>query len=119
MDLIRFFTLSFCMAIMGIFEAIAQGESKLKVDPGVSINNYKHPNKAAKAKMMQEATPRKFTSRVGIVKRSTNAPTNVVPHETPKYARRPVWVFFKRSNTSATQLNPLTNPNHYKVTMGF
>ncbi len=119
MDLIRFFTISICMAVMGIFEAIAQGESKIKVDPGISINNYKHPNKAAKAKEMQEAKPRKFSSRVGIVRRSTNVPTHAAPHETPKYARRPVWVFFRRSTTSATNLNPLTNPNHYKINMGF
>lgn len=120
MDLVRFFTLSLCMAIMGLFEAIAQSESKMKVDPGYSVNNYKHPNKAAKAKKMQaQATPRRFASRVGIVKRSTNVPAVATPHETPKYAKRRVWVFFKRSPTAAPHLNPLTNPNHYKLNMGY
>lgn len=105
------------MAFIGIFEAFAQ-EQKVKVDPGISVHNYKHPNKAAKARKIQEETqPRRFRSRVGIVRRSTNAPAPQATHETPKYARRSGWLFFRRSTTPVTKLNPLTNPGNYKVNM--
>lgn len=117
MELIRFFAVSIFMTVIGIFEAFAQEESRVKVDPGVSVHNYKHPNKAAKARKMQEAVTRRFGSRVGIVRRSTNAPSLHVPHETPKYARRSGWIFFKRPTNNVTRLNPLTNPAHYKVNM--
>lgn len=118
MERIRLFLLSAGIALMGMFEALAQSETQVKVDPGISVNNYKHPNKAAKAKAMKEMqTRRSYRSRVGIVRRSTNAPTVQAPHETPKYARRSGWLFFKRSSTPVTKLNPLTNPGNYKVNM--
>jgi hypothetical protein len=116
MKSLRILSISICLTVLGVFEAMAQ-EQKVKVDPGVSVHNYKHPNKAAKARKMQEVRPRRFRSRVGIVRHSTNAPLPQEQHETPKYARRSGWLFFKRTSTPATKLNPLTNPGNYKTNM--
>lgn len=118
MKLLRYLTMSIGLALFGESEAGAQERSGVKVDPGVSIHNYKHPNKAAKAREGQAVKRRSYTKRVGIVQRSTNNPIPKAPHETPRYSRRTGWMFFKRSWNKPTTLNPLTNPNHYKVNVG-
>ncbi len=112
----RSFFVTLCTILLGGFEAISQNETKVKVDPGVSIHNYKHTHKAKMAESMQQVrTRRRFSSRVGIVPRSVNAPRESVRVSTPKYKRRSVWSFFKNSNPTPTRLNPLTNPANYKT----
>ena len=116
MKAIHSFFVTICAILLGSFEAGAQDDSKVKVDPGVSVHNYKHPHKAKKADSMQEARPnRRFPSRVGIVPRAVMAPRDVVQPSTPKYKRRAGWSIFKNSNPAPTQLNPLTNPGNYKT----
>ncbi len=115
MKSIRTFFVSSLFTMLGLFEAEAQDRAKVKVDPGVSVHNYKHPNKAAQARQMQPPKARRYGSKVGIVPRSTHQTAPTVPHETPKYARRRGWIFFKKSNPHTTKLNPLINPNHYKL----
>jgi hypothetical protein len=103
------------MAIFAL-EAEAQDRSKVKVDPGISVHNYKHPNKAARAKEQEVMKHRRFTSKVGIFKRSIRTPLMRESSLPPKYAKRSGWVIFKRSGPKpTTKLNPLTNPEHYKV----
>lgn len=115
MKLIRFLSISVWMAIFG-FEADAQDKSKVKVDPGISVHNYKHPNKAARAKEQEVITRRRYTSRVGIFKRSTRSPIMREVSQPPKYAKRRGFVLFKRSGPKeATRLNPLINSEHYKL----
>lgn len=115
MRLLRFLSISFWMAIFGL-EAEAQDRSRVKVDPGISVHNYKHPNKAARAKEQEVIKQRRFTSRVGIFKRSVRTPLVRENSQPPKYAKRSGVVFFKRSEPKpATKLNPLINPEHYKV----
>ncbi len=104
-----------CAVLLGGFEAVSQNEAKMKVDPGVSVHNYKHTHKAKKAESGQKVQPRRFSSRVGIVPRSVNAPRESVQVNTPKYRQRSAWSFFKNSNPTPTRLNPLTNPGNYKT----
>ena len=111
----RTFFTSICMIFIAGLDSWAQESSRVKVDPGVSIHNYKHPNKAVQAKKMQSVQSRRSGSRVGIVKRSLVSPMPRTSHQTPRYAPRSGWTFFRRSNPRPTVLNPLTNPNHYKV----
>ncbi|GHB67385.1 hypothetical protein [Persicitalea jodogahamensis] len=116
MNIIRSFFVTLCTVLLGGFEAVSQNEAKVQVDPGVSVHNYKHTHKAKKAESMQQVqTKRRFSSRVGIVPRSINAPRESARLSTPKYKRRSVWSFFKNSNPTPTRLNPLTNPGNYKT----
>ena len=116
MKITRSFFVTICAVLLGGFEAVCQDETKVKVDPGVSIHNYKHTHKAKKAESMQKIQPRRrFSSRVGITRRSVNAPQAIAQPHTPKYKRRSVWSFFKNSNPTPTVLNPLTNPGNYKT----
>jgi len=109
-----FFT-SLCMLVVAGLDGWAQESSRVKVDPGVSVHNYKHPNKALLAKKRQPVLSRRTTSRVGIVKRSSVSPMPRTYHQTPKYAPRSGWTFFRRSAVVPHGINPLTNPNHYKT----
>ncbi len=115
MKTIRTFVTGLCMLFMAGLDGWAQSTSEVKVDPGVSVHNYKHPNKAIRAKKMQTIPTRRSTSRVGIVPRSSTKPMPRTYHQTPKYAPRSSWTIFRRSNPTTNVLNPLTNPNHYKV----
>ncbi len=105
----------FAMLLSG-FEALSQDKQKIKVDPGVSVHNYKHPHKAKKADSMQKVYSRsRYPSRVGIVPRRIVVPQASFQPNTPKYKRRPGWSFFRNSNPTPTRLNPLTNPGNYKT----
>lgn len=118
MKTIHSFFVTICAVLLGSFEAVAQGETKVKVDPGVSVHNYKHPHKAKMADSMQKAqNRRRFPSRVGIVPRAVMAPRDIVQPSTPKYKQRSRsgWSIFRNSNPTPTQLNPLTNPGNYKT----
>ncbi len=102
--------------LIGSFEALAQEEQKIKVDPGVSVHNYKHPHKARRAdSVLKIQNRRRFPSRVGIVPRSIIAPRGSAQPSTPKYKRRSGWSIFRNSNPTPTKLNPLTNPGNYKT----
>ncbi|GHB67299.1 hypothetical protein [Persicitalea jodogahamensis] len=116
MRTIHSFLVTIIAMMMSSLEALAQDEQKIKVDPGVSVHNYKHPHKAKKADSMQKVYSRsRYSSRVGIVPRSIIAPrANLLP-VTPKYKQRPGWSFFKNSSPTPTRLNPLTNPGNYKT----
>lgn len=118
MKTIHIFFMGLGLMLMAGPNAWAQGTSKVRVDPGVSVHNYKHPNKARQAGKSQFVKIRRSASRVGIVPRSRNHHAPRVQYQAPKYAQRSGWTFFMKSNPRPTVLNPLTNPNNYKVDQG-
>ncbi|WP_373516058.1 hypothetical protein [Persicitalea sp.] len=116
MKTIQTFIITVCAMLLSSFEIFSQDEQKVKVDPGVSVHNYKHPHKAKLAKDSQKIQRRgRFSSRVGIVPRAVIAPRESFQPSTPKYKRRPGWSIFRNSNPTPTRLNPLTNPGNYKT----
>ena len=85
-----------------------QAQSRVSVDPGISVNNYKHPNKARKAKSMQTETGQ---AAAIVEPRLGNRFSN-----TPKYANRPgARVFLGTESGRDVHLNPLNDSNHYKT----
>ena len=110
----NFFTGIFMVFLAGL-DVWAQESSRTQVDPGISVHNYKHPNKAVRAKKMEPAVRHRTRPRVGIVRRSSASPMPKENHQTPRYARRSGWTFFKKSQASPSVINPLVNPSHYKV----
>ena len=110
----NFFT-GICMVVLGGLDVWAQESSRTQVDPGVSVHNYKHPNKAVRAKKMEPVVRQRTRPRVGIVRRSSASPMPKEHHQTPRYARRSGWTFFRKSQPSSSVINPLANPHHYKV----
>lgn len=110
------FFVTVCAMLFSGFEVFAQSEQKVKVDPGVSVHNYKHPHKAKKAESLQKVKKStRFASRVGIVPRTVITPRMIAKSGTPRYRRRSAWSFFKKSDPTPTKLNPLTNPGNYKT----
>lgn len=116
MKTIRSFFVAIFAMILSSFEAFSQEEQKMKVDPGVSIHNYKHSHKAKKAAKLQRIERRgHFRSGVGIGRRSIIAPDARYQISTPKYKHRPFWLFPRKAKPVPTRLNPLTNPANYKT----
>ena len=116
MTTIQSFVITVCAMLLGSFEAFSQDEQKVKVDPGVSVHNYKHPHKAKLAQDSQKVQHSgRFPTRVGIVPRAVIVPRESFQTATPKYKRRPGWSILRNSNPTPTRLNPLTNPGNYKT----
>jgi hypothetical protein len=91
------------------------GHSQSIVDPGVSTHNYKHPNKAAKAK---EIKGDKNKIVVGTFKsnKTPRVGKNVVTTNTPKYKSTPKnLVVFRRYSSEGVEINPLNSDRHYKA----
>ncbi|KQS28150.1 hypothetical protein [Dyadobacter sp. Leaf189] len=91
-----------------------QAKAQSIVDPGISVHNYKHPNKAAAAKANRKNTVEvanlKTVERAGKYQRSKYMST------TPKYAPRPAtMVVMREYKVEGVQLNPLTSPRNYKT----
>ncbi|REA64125.1 hypothetical protein DSL64_00795 [Dyadobacter luteus] len=104
--------------VLAVFGTIAVNAQSI-VDPGVSVYNYKHPNKAAKAKAVQgEKTIRvaNMNTVEGYYKRQ-NRGTNV--STTPKYAPRPASLVVTRTyQKEGVDINPLVSPRNYKTPAG-
>lgn len=109
-----FFT-GICMVVLAGLYVWGQESSRSRVDPGISVHNYKHPNKAVRVKKMEPAVRQRTRPRVGIVRRSSASPMPREYHQTPRYTRRSGWTIFKKSQPTPSVINPLENPNHYKV----
>ncbi len=116
MNIIHSFFVTMLALVLCGFGVSAQEKEKSKVDPGVSVHNYKHPHKAKKAEKLQKLQRRgQFASGVGIGRRPIMAPDARYQPNTPKYRKRSLWVFPVKSRPSPTRLNPLTNPGNYKT----
>ncbi|KAA6439876.1 hypothetical protein FEM33_09895 [Dyadobacter flavalbus] len=87
------------------------------VDPGVSTHNYKHPQKAAKAKANQNASqiirvPNLKTIESDYKRHNQGRYVNT----TPKYAPRPAALIVTRKyQKEGVDINPLISPRNYKT----
>ncbi len=86
------------------------------VDPGVSIYNYKHPNKAAKAKAGKEGQNTIKVANLNTVERYNKQQRNRYVSTTPKYAPRPSsLVVYRDYQVQGIEINPLVSPRNYKT----
>lgn len=88
------------------------GNAQVQVDPGISPNNYKHPNKAKKAQAAQQ------TVEVPTLEQVKKQEAESEGHKivTPKYAKRPATlVVAQPSEESGVQVNPMKSPANYKA----
>lgn len=99
----------------GLGSSLVQAQSI--IDPGVSVHNYKHPNKAAKAKAADNSPKTIRVASINTVEsfyKRQNRNTNVTT--TPKYAPRPATlVVTKTYEKEAVNINPLLSPRNYKT----
>lgn len=105
------FLAALILASLGTIAAKAQSI----VDPGVSTHNYKHPNKAAKAKANSNNSIRVANMKTveSFYKRQNPA---VYSNNTPKYAPRAATLVITRSyQKDDVHLNPLLSPRNYKT----
>jgi hypothetical protein len=101
--------------ILAVFGTIAVNAQSI-VDPGVSVHNYKHPNKAAKAKTVQDDKTIRVANMntvEGYYKRQNRGKSVT---STPKYAPRPAsLVVVKTYQKEGVDINPLVSPRNYKT----
>lgn len=116
MNTIPSFLVTVFATLLSGLEAFSQDNHKVKVDPGVSVHNYKQPHKSEKAAKLQKIKRRgHFRSGVGIGRRSIIAPDSRFQTTKPKYKQGSFWLFPKKVKPTPTQLDPLTNPGNYKT----
>lgn len=98
----------------GLFTLPAQSQSI--VDPGVSVYNYKHPNKAAKAKALDANKNTVRVPSMNTVARYSKQQHRGEYITTPKYAPRPATLVVTRKyNSEGIEINPLNSPRNYKT----
>jgi hypothetical protein len=86
------------------------------VDPGVSVWNYKHPNKAAKAKAGKEGQNTIKVANLNTAERYNKRQGNRYVSNTPKYAPRPSsLVVYREYQVEGIEINPLVSPRNYKT----
>lgn len=80
------------------------------VDPGISVHNYKHRNKAEKARADKK-------ERSGMIEvTSTQKKQRVIKNTTSKYAIQPAnLVVIKNQKKENNSVNPLTSSRNYKT----
>jgi len=107
--------ITFLIAILfaGLFTVAASAQSI--VDPGISVYNYKHPNKAAQAKAAGKDQNTIRVANMRTVERFGKYQTRYV-NTTPKYAPRPATLVVTREyKPQGVEINPLTSPRNYKT----
>jgi len=86
------------------------------VDPGVSTHNYKHPQKAAKAKAYENGRKEIRVANINTVETFYKRQNKGVVNSTPKYAPRPATLVVTRSfEKEEGGINPLLSPRNYKT----
>jgi hypothetical protein len=91
-----------------------QSVAQSKVDPGVSTHNYKHPNKAAKAKAMR--TDEVVVSNINTIETYSKQQNTRYVSTTPKYAPRATPLVVSRTyQKDGVDINPLASPRNYKT----
>lgn len=99
--------------IAGLFTLTATAQSI--VDPGISVYNYKHPNKAAKAKAAGKDQNTIRVANMRTVERFGKYQQGSFS-TTPKYAPRPATLVVTREyKPQGVEINPLTSPRNYKT----
>lgn len=85
-----------------------------QVDPGVSTHNYKHPNKAAKAKASR--TDEVVVSNINTIETYSKQQNSRYVSSTPKYAPRATpLVVSRKYQKEGVDINPLASPRNYKT----
>lgn len=88
------------------------GNAQVQVDPGISANNYKHPDKARKAQAKQEVMEVPTLDQVKRREADSDAPKTV----TPKYAKRPATLVIEHpAREGGVEMNPMKSPANYKA----
>jgi len=106
---------SFLAIIIATFFA-ANLKAQSMVDPGVSTHNYKHPQKAAKAKAIENGSKTIRVANINTVEAFYKMQNRRNVITTPKYAPRPATLVVTRSYESeGNDLNPLLSPRNYKT----
>jgi hypothetical protein len=83
------------------------------VDPGISTHNYKHPNKAAKAKAQR--TDEIVVSNIKTIETYSKRQDRYASY-TPRYAPRPTPLVVTRTyQKEGVDINPLISPRNYKT----
>ena len=86
------------------------------VDPGVSVHNYKHPNKAAQAKAISGNKNAVRVPTLGTVEQYGKYSRIRSGSNTPKYAPRPAALVVTRNyKAEGVDINPLVSPRNYKT----
>lgn len=83
-------------------------------DPGVSSNNYKHPNKASKAKALEKEKSIPVANANTIERQQKRNSRGI--SSTPKYAPRTAGLVVEtRSPKENVEINSLNSPRNYKT----
>jgi hypothetical protein len=100
--------------ISGILVAQSlQAQTRSLVDPGISTHNYKHPNKAAKARSVESTIT---VPNINTVEKSVRNPRRGYASTTPKYTARPgTLVITKTFEKEKSPINPLLSSRNYKT----
>ena len=106
-------TFLIAILITSLFTIAANAQSI--VDPGISVYNYKHPNKAAQAKAAGKDQNTIRVANIRTVERFGKYQTRYVS-TTPKDAPRPATLVVTREyKPEGVEINPLTSPRNYKT----
>ncbi|GGM92289.1 hypothetical protein GCM10010967_26810 [Dyadobacter beijingensis] len=106
-------TFLIAILIIGLFTITANAQSI--VDPGISVYNYKHPNKAAQAKAAGKDQKTVRVANIRTVERFGKYQQGYVS-TTPKYAPRPATLVVTREyKPEGVEINPLLSPRNYKT----
>ena len=103
----------FSALILAVFASLSV-KAQSTVDAGISTHNYKHPNKAAKAKAAKGDGVRVAT--IGTIDSYYKRQNRGTINTTPKYAPRPAALVITRTfKDEGNDLNPLLSPRNYKT----
>lgn len=107
----------FLIAILFLAGVITSGtQAQSIVDPGVSVYNYKHPNKAAQAKANGKEMKSYRVANYNTVERAGKYQRNKYASSTPKYAPRPTTLIVEREyKVQGIEINPLLSSRNYKT----
>ena len=101
------------LLVAGFISSSVNAQSSL-VDPGLSTHNYKHPNKAAKAKAQK--TDGIVVSNINTIENYSKQQNSRYVSTTPKYAPRATPLVVTRTyRKEGVDINPLISPRNYKT----
>ena len=106
---------TFLIAILFVGLLTVAAKAQSIVDPGISVYNYKHPNKAAQAKAAGKDQKTIRVANMRTIERFGKYQTKYAS-TTPKYAPRPAALVVTREyKPEGVEINPLTSPRNYKT----
>lgn len=106
---------TFLIAILFVGLLTVAAKAQSIIDPGISVYNYKHPNKAAQAKAAGKDQKTIRVANMRTIERFGKYQTKYAS-TTPKYAPRPAALVVTREyKPEGVEINPLTSPRNYKT----